>query len=68
MNPLQINATIPTPVADIVMRCLAKSPAERFARANDVADALIAWLGTVENAVDPMRKAWAAQQVVRAVK
>ena len=68
VNPLQINATIPTPVADIVMRCLAKSPAERFARANDVADALIAWLGTVENAVDPMRKAWAARQVVRAVK
>jgi len=47
------------------MRCLNKPPADRYARANDLADALIAWLGTQDNVEDPLRRAWAARQVVR---
>jgi eukaryotic-like serine/threonine-protein kinase len=68
VNPQQVNSEIPTPVADIVMRCLLKPPADRYARANDLADALIAWLATAEDATGPIRAAWAARHVARATK
>jgi len=44
-------------MAQIVMRCLAKSAGERYQRGNDLADALIAFLG-VTGAVDERRAAW----------
>ena len=40
----QIHSDIPPEIAEIAMRCLAKPPASRFARANDLADALINFL------------------------
>ena len=40
----QVSARVPAQLGDIVMRCLAKAPAERFARGNDLADALIGFL------------------------
>jgi len=66
VSPQAVNAQIPTPVADIVMRCLAKPPADRYARANDLADTLIAWLGT-QPAGDAMRAAWNARHIVSGV-
>ncbi len=68
--PVQVNSQIPAEINDIVMRCLAKAPAERFARANDLADALIAFLATQPDpdAVAPLRDATAARHVVRASK
>jgi serine/threonine-protein kinase len=63
VSPQQVNSEIPTPVAEIVMRCLAKPAGDRFARANDLADALIAWLATVPDAQTPMRAAWSARHV-----
>jgi len=68
VSPQQVNSNIPTPIADIVMRCLAKPPADRFARGNDLADALIAWLGSVEDAIAPLRAAATARQVARAAR
>jgi serine/threonine protein kinase len=66
VDPQTVNSEIPTPVAEIVMRCLAKPPADRFPRGNDLADALIAWLGTCADAVEPRRVAWTARNTVRA--
>ena len=66
VNPQTVNSEIPTMVADIVMRCLAKPPGDRFARGNDLADALIAWLGTCDDAEEQTRAAWNARNAVRA--
>jgi serine/threonine-protein kinase len=66
--PQQVNSEIPTPMADIVTRCLSKSPAERYARANDLCDALIAFIGSLENGTGAVRAAWAARHVARATK
>jgi len=65
VSPQQVNSEIPTPIANIVMRCLSKPAAERFARANDLADALIAWLATNDSAGSALRTAWAARHVAR---
>ena len=42
--PDVVDTRTPAPLAQIVMRCLAKNPAERFQRGNDLADALLAYL------------------------
>jgi serine/threonine-protein kinase len=43
---MQVNSEIPPALNEIVMKCLIKAPGERYARANDLADALVAFLGT----------------------
>jgi serine/threonine protein kinase len=43
--PHEIQSRVPPLLSQIVMRCLAKEPADRFARGHDLADALLAWLG-----------------------
>jgi len=63
--PQQVNSEIPAPLAGIVLQCLNKPPQDRFARANDLADALIRFLGGV-NAQGELRDAWAARNVARA--
>ena len=68
VSPQAVNSEIPSPVAEIVMRCLLKNPADRYARGDDLADALIAWLGTLEDAVAPIRAATAARHVARAAR
>lgn len=40
----QVNSRVPADLAGIVMRCLSKAPADRYARGNDLADALLAFL------------------------
>jgi len=66
VSPAQVSSEIPSPLAEIVMRCLAKAPAERYARANDLADALIAWISSMPGADESglMRSAWIARRVV----
>jgi serine/threonine-protein kinase len=66
--PQQVNSQIPAPIAEIVMRCLAKPPAERYARANDLCDVLIAYIGSGDDSADALRAAWAARQVARAAQ
>jgi serine/threonine-protein kinase len=48
--PVDVSPRIPQPLSDIVMRCLAKSPASRYDRGNDLADALLNYLGTTPDA------------------
>jgi serine/threonine-protein kinase len=48
---------VPAGLAQIVMRCLAKAAAERYQRGNDLADALIAFLGA-SGATEEQRSAW----------
>ena len=42
--PQQVNSEIPPAMAEIVMRCLSKHAADRYATGNDLADALIGFL------------------------
>jgi len=60
--PSQLNARIPAGLSDIAMRCLAKSPAARYARGHDVADALIAFLRSAPEGASAFRNATTARR------
>jgi serine/threonine-protein kinase len=73
--PQQVNPSIPGPMADIVSRCLNKAPADRHARANDLADTLIDFLGLPsgtgdirDGASEELRAAFTARRAVRIAK
>jgi eukaryotic-like serine/threonine-protein kinase len=66
--PQQVNSEIPAPMADIVVRCLAKAPADRYARANDLCDTLIDFMRSQDSSAGALRDAWAARQVLRTAK
>jgi serine/threonine protein kinase len=66
--PIQVNSDIPAPVNAIVMKCLAKQPADRYARANDLADALIAVIGEIDGSPGATRAATAARRVAPAAR
>jgi len=61
----QVRADIPPEIAAIVMRCLNKAPADRYARANDLADALIGFLSRESDPADALRAAVVARKVAR---
>ena len=42
--PSTVSSRVPAPLSEIIMRCLAKAPSERFSRGIELADALIAFL------------------------
>jgi serine/threonine protein kinase len=56
-SPDIVDSRVPAGMAQIVMRCLAKNAAERYQRGNDLADALIGFLGAT-GAGDEQRAAW----------
>jgi serine/threonine-protein kinase len=59
--PIEVAAPgVPPALAAIVMRCLAKSPEERFQRANDLSDALLGFL--VDRGAPELRGAWRARR------
>ena len=58
--PEVVDSRTPPAVAAIVMRCLAKSPAERYQRGNDMADALIAFLANLPAPAE-LRASWLAR-------
>ena len=60
--PDQVNSRVPAAIAAIVMRCLQKSPADRYARAFDLADALIGFVGSAGASTDAFRAAVAARR------
>jgi serine/threonine protein kinase len=45
---VQVNSDIPSTLNEIVMKCLMKAPGDRYARANDLADALIGFLSSAD--------------------
>jgi serine/threonine-protein kinase len=57
----QVNARIPSALATIVMHCLEKNPADRYARGQELADALIGFLASVPNGVEHYRIARVAR-------
>ena len=61
--PTQVSSRVPEALSAIVMRCLVKSPAERYARGYDLADALIGFLGAIPAADDAHRSAVAARRL-----
>jgi serine/threonine protein kinase len=66
VSVVQVNSEIAPALGEIVMRCLTKPPADRYARANDLADALISWLASVPDAGRYLRAAATARNVARA--
>jgi serine/threonine protein kinase len=57
----QVNSEIPLAMNDIVMKCLSKPPGDRYARANDLADALVAFLSVADSRGEAHRMALAAR-------
>jgi len=60
--PDVVDSRVPAALAAIVMKCLAKNPAERYARGNDLADALVGWL-TQSSPVEGFRAAWLGRRL-----
>jgi serine/threonine-protein kinase len=65
--PDQVDSRTPPALNAIVMRCLAKSPTERYQRGNDLADALLATLRSAEGGAGEFRNAWVARRSGSAV-
>jgi serine/threonine-protein kinase len=55
-----VDSRIPAQLSQIVMKCLEKNAADRYQRGNDLADALIRFLGAAQ-APDDLRSAWSAR-------
>ena len=53
--PVEVASRVPAELSDIVMRCLGKAPATRFARGYDLADALIAFIRGLPDAAVALR-------------
>jgi serine/threonine protein kinase len=60
-SPEIVNSRTPLGLAEITMKCLAKNPAERYQRGNDLADALITFLSQSEGQ-DQYRAAWMSRR------
>jgi serine/threonine protein kinase len=60
--PVAASPKVPQGLSDIVMRCLAKSAGARYARGNDLADALIAFLRATPDGATGYRAAVAARR------
>jgi len=58
---VQVNSHIPLALNDIVMKCLTKAPGEGYARANDLADALVGFLSSADTNGESHRMALTAR-------
>ena len=61
--PTDVSSRVPAELSDIVMRCLAKQPTQRYGRGHEVADALIAFLRGTPDADASYRTAWTARRL-----
>jgi serine/threonine-protein kinase len=60
--PHEVNSRVPEALSAIVMRCLEKAAADRYARGFDLADALIGYLASPHGASDAYRTAFTARR------
>ncbi|CAN5904810.1 hypothetical protein BH11GEM2_BH11GEM2_34690 [soil metagenome] len=60
----EIDSRLPEALVEIVMRCLVKSPDDRYARGDALADALLGYLATADDAASPRRMAGLARRPV----
>jgi serine/threonine protein kinase len=60
--PVEVSSRVPAALSEIVMRCLAKLPATRYARGYDLADALIAFLRAMPDSATAYRSASMARR------
>ena len=58
VSPDVVDSRTPPTLAAIVMKCLAKSAADRYQRGSELADALIAYLAEARGAQGEVRNAW----------
>jgi serine/threonine protein kinase len=61
-SPDVVDSRTPPMLAQVAMKCLAKLPAERYQRGNELADALIAYLAQ-ERGPEGVRAAWLARRL-----
>jgi serine/threonine-protein kinase len=61
-SPDVVDSRTPPALAAITMKCLAKNPADRYQRGNDLADALIAFLAQGQP-TDGLRTAWLSRRL-----
>jgi eukaryotic-like serine/threonine-protein kinase len=62
--PDTVDSRVPAALSQIIMKCLAKPPAERWQRGEELADALMGWLATAEPASDDTRRARASRAAI----
>jgi serine/threonine-protein kinase len=60
----EVDSRLPSGLVDIVMRCLLKSADDRYARGDHLADALLGFLASSEDAIDSRRAAALARRPV----
>jgi serine/threonine-protein kinase len=60
--PSTANPRVPAPLSDITMKCLSKAPSGRYARGNELADALIGFLRSTADGSTPYRMASIARR------
>jgi serine/threonine-protein kinase len=60
--PDVVDSRTPPALAEIIMRCLAKHPADRFQRGHELADALIGYLTASADGSPDHRAAWLARR------
>jgi serine/threonine-protein kinase len=58
---VQVNSDVPAAMNEIVMKCLMKSPLDRYPRANDLADALVKYLSAADTRGESHRMALSAR-------
>jgi len=64
VNLADIDSRLPPAIVQVVMRCLSKPVDERYARGDELADALLDFLATSEDATAPRRAAALARRPV----
>jgi serine/threonine protein kinase len=60
--PSEVSSRVPAGLSAIVMRCLTKSPADRYARGYELADALIGFLRSIPDSDEGYRSAFTARR------
>ena len=60
--PTEVNSRVPAALSQIIMRCLSKQPSDRYARGNDLADALLEFLAGAAGSHDAYRTAATARR------